>query len=80
MQIGFIKPYEEEFIERAAETSLYFGKPALQITRELGCMADTLRTWKHRQNKSDRRCLDPSDLTLSNSNVMTNLFAKNSIT
>lgn len=58
-----IKPYEEEFKKRAVEMLRDSGKPAVQIARELGCTADSLRTWKRKYDNPLENCLDPDELT-----------------
>ncbi len=39
------------------------GKPAVQIARELGCTADSLRTWKRKYDNPLENCPDPDGLT-----------------
>jgi transposase len=58
-----IKPYEEEFKKRAVELLRSSGKPAVQIARELGCTADSLRTWKRKYDNPLEGCLNPDELT-----------------
>jgi transposase len=57
------KPYEEEFKKRAVEMLRTSNKPAVQIARELGCTADSLRDWKRKYDNPLEGCPNPDDLT-----------------
>jgi transposase len=57
------KPYQEEFKKRAVEMLRNSGKPAVQIARELGCTADSLRDWKRKYDNPLAGCPNPNELT-----------------
>lgn len=55
--------YDEEFKKRAVKMLRSADKTAVQIARELGCSADTLRKWKRQYDDPLEDCLDPRKAT-----------------
>ena len=45
------KPYDATFRQQALELALTSGKPFRDVARDLGVSVDTLRSWRHKQER-----------------------------